>query len=189
MIFYQTYSDQQLVGLLQSGDPVALEEIYKRYHGILLSHACRRLPNREEATDLVQDLFIYLWTSREQLQIKSALAAYLYTSIRNRILNFYRNQKLRDRHLNSLQSYIDSNPQVPDEVMRHKELIRLVEEEIAALPPKMRLIFEMSRKLDMSHQQIAEELEISPHTVRTQVRSALRVLRAKLGGNIFFLFF
>ena len=189
MVIYQSYSDQQLVGLLQSGDPVALEEIYQRYHGILLIHACRRLPNREDATDLLQDLFVYLWTNRAQLQIKSSLAAYLYTSVRNRILNVYRNQKLRDRHLASLQSYIDSNPEVPDEVLRHKELIRLVEQEIAALPPKMRLIFEMSRKLEMSHQQIAKKLDISQHTVRTQVRSALRLLRAKLGENIYFLFF
>lgn len=189
MIIYQSYNDMQLAGLLQSGDAGALEEIYKRYQGILLSHASRRLDNPEEASDMVQDLFIYLWTNRAQLQIKSTLAAYLYRSIRNRLINAYRNQQRKEVHLASLQHYVDNSPQVPDELIRQKELIRLVESEIAALPPKMRLIFEMSRKLEMSHQQIADELDISQHTVRTQVRSALRVLRAKLGENIFFLFF
>lgn len=189
MIIYQSYNDEELAGLLRRGDAGALEEIYKRYQGILLSHACRRLSNQEEATDLVQDLFMSLWTNRAQLQIKSTLAAYLYRAVRNRILNAYRHQKLKDTHLKSLQLYLDSHPRIPEEQMRQKELICVVEQEIAALPPKMKLIFEMSRKLDMSHRQIAEELDISQHTVRTQVKSALRVLRAKLGENIFFLFF
>ncbi|GAB3023698.1 RNA polymerase sigma-70 factor [Niabella terrae] len=189
MIIYQSYNDEELAALLQRGDAGALGEIYKRYQGILLSHACRRLPNQEEATDLVQELFVSLWINRAQLQITSTLAAYLYRAVRNRILNVYRHQKLQDTHLKSLQLYLDAHPRVPEEQMRQKELIRLVEQEIAALPPKMKLIFEMSRKLDMSHRQIAEELDISPHTVRTQVKSALRALRAKLGENIFFLFF
>jgi len=189
MFLYQSYNDQQLVRLLRTGDQTAFEEIYKRYHGLLFSHACRRLSDQQEAGDLVQDLFMYLWTNREQLPVSLNLSSYLYASVRNRILNAYRNQKVRDTYLQSLQRFVNNGQNITDEAMRHKELIRLVEQEIAALPPKMRLIFEMSRKLEMSHPQIADELDISQHTVRTQVRSALRILRAKLGENIFLLFF
>jgi RNA polymerase sigma-70 factor (ECF subfamily) len=53
----------------------------------------------------------------------------------------------------------------------------------------MRLIFEMSRNSHLTHKEIADELGISPQTVRTQVRNALRILRVKVGTNIFFILF
>lgn len=175
--------------MLGSGDRSALDEIYKRYHGILYSHAYRRFPDREEVRDIVQDIFISLWNNRENLQITTSLPAYLYASVRNRVLNVIRHQKVHETFASSLQDFIDKGENITDDKLREKELIRLVEQEVAALPPQMRLIFEMSRNLEMSHQQIAAELNLSPLTVRTQVRNALRILKIRLGARLFSIFF
>jgi len=183
------YTDNELLDLLKSGDKSALDEIYKRYYGILYSHAYRRLPDREEVRDIVQEVFIYLWNNKANIIITSSLSAYLYSSIRSRVLDVFRRQKVRNAYTQSLQDFIDSGENLTEERLREKELIQLVETEIASLPPQMRRIFEMSRFKDMTHQQIADELQISPQTVRTQVRNALRILRVKLGANIFTLFF
>jgi RNA polymerase sigma-70 factor (family 1) len=185
----KTHSDDELLDRLRSGDNVVVKEIYRRYFGLLYSHVYRRLPDREEARDIVQEVMLTLWNKREQLVANTVLSSYLYTLTRNRVLNTYRNQKVRLAYLTSLQSFVDKGENITDEKLREKELIELVEKEVSALPPQMKLIFEMSRNLEMSHQQIADELNISPHTVRTQVRSALRILRAKLGANIFLIFF
>lgn len=186
---YQSYTDHQLLDMLRLGDKAALNEIYTRYQGILYSHAFRRFPDREEVRDVVQDIFISLWNNREHLQVGTSLAAYLYTSVRNRLLNIIRHQKVQDSYVHSLQRFIDKGENITDEKLREKELIRLVEQEVAALPAQMRLIFEMSRQLNMSHQQIAEELNLSPLTVRTQVRNALRILKVRLGPRTFNVFF
>lgn len=175
--------------MLKAGDREALNEIYKRYQGILYSHAYRRFPDREEVRDVVQDIFVSLWHNRESLRVNTSLAAYLYTSVRNRLLNIIRHQKVHDTFARSLQQFIDEGENITDEKLREKELIRLVEQEVASLPAQMRLIFEMSRHLNMSHQQIAEELDISPLTVRTQVRNALRILKVRLGARVFSIFF
>jgi len=69
-------------------------------------------------------------------------------------------------------------------------LADLIEKEIQALPSKMRQIFELSRKQYLSYKEIAEQLEISEHTVKSQVSNALRILKLKLGvsaGAILFL--
>ncbi|WP_206367024.1 RNA polymerase sigma factor [Sphingobacterium sp. SGG-5] len=182
------YTDKELIQLLKLGNKSALDEIYKRFHGVLYSHAYRRLPDREEVRDILQEIFIYLWNNRKTVEI-SNLSAYLYTSVRSRILNAYRNKKVRERYTQSLQDFINSGADTVEEHIREKELVALVEQEVSALPPQMRLIFEMSRFQDKSHKEIAEELNISPQTVRTQVRNALRVLRLKLGASIFTLFF
>lgn len=186
---YQTFTDQELTVLLKQGEKAALTEIYKRYQGVLYSHAYRRFPYREEVNDIVQELFFFLWDNRKALQVTTSLKSYLYTAVRNRILNIYRNQKVRENFALSLQSFIHDGSNITEEAIREKELIKLVEQEITALPGQMRLIFEMSRKLEMSHNEIAEHLNLSPQTVRTQVRNALRILRIKLGANVFLTFF
>jgi len=182
------YTDIELLDLLKSGDRSALDEIYKRYHGLLYNHAYRRLPDREEVRDILQEIFIYLWNKKETLEITS-LSAYLYTSVRSRVLNVFRNQKVREMYMQSLQDFMNAGEYTLDEKIREKELVQLIEKEVTSLPPQMRQIFEMSRFQEKSHKEIAEELSISPQTVRTQVRNALRVLRVKLGAGIFTLFF
>lgn len=184
-----TITDIELVRLLKNGDHYALERIYKRYHHVLYSHAYRRLPDREEVRDILHEIFINLWQNRNTLFITSSLSAYLYASVRGRVLNVIRNQKVRDRYAQSLQAFMDEGVEVIETQLREKELIRLVEREVGALPTQMRIIFEMSRFQERSHKEVAEELNISPQTVRTQVRNALRILRVKLGDNIFTLFF
>jgi len=183
------HSDLELLRQLKAGSPLALQEIYKRYHGVLYSHAYRRYPDREDVRDMIQEVFLHLWRTRETLSISINLSAYLYTAVRNRMLNIFRNKKVRATYLQSLQHFIEKGENVVDAKLREKELIELVEQEVAALPPQMRTIFEMSRNLEMTHQEIANELNLSPHTVRTQVRNALRILRIKLGTSVFLIFF
>jgi RNA polymerase sigma-70 factor (family 1) len=189
MATYSSYTDLELIALLKKSDKVALAEIYRRYQGVLYSHAYRRLPDREEVRDIIQELFVYLWSSRQELHLATSLSSYLYAAVRNRVLNQYRNKKVRDNFAASLQEFIDQGENVIEDQLREKELALLVEKEIAALPDQMRLVFEMSRKLEMSHNEIAKTLNLSPHTVRNQVHNALKILRVKLGANILFILF
>lgn len=184
-----TRTDNELLSALKANDRSALNDIYIRYHGLLYRHCYSRFPDHEEVRDILQELFIYLWNNRESLKITSSLSSYLYASVRNRIINIYHHNKVKEAFTNSLQDFINVGVCITDERIREKELILLIEREVAALPPQMRRIFEMSRFLEMSHQHIATELNISPQTVRTQVRNALRILRVKLGTNIFSFFF
>jgi len=183
------HSDLELLHQLKAGSQLALQEIYQRYHGVLYGHAYRRYPDREDVRDIIQEVFLQLWRTRETLSVSTNLSAYLYTAVRNRMLNMFRNKKVRAAYLQSLQHFIEKGENVVDAKLREKELIELVEQEVAALPSQMRTIFEMSRNLEMTHQEIAHELNLSPHTVRTQVRNALRILRIKLGTSIFLIFF
>ena len=68
-----------------------------------------------------------------------------------------------------------------DHLIREKQLKAYIEKEIQALPPKMRAIFEMSRKEHLSYKEIAAITNTSENNVSTQVNNALRILRAKLG--------
>lgn len=187
MAALDTLHDNELLSLLKRGDIGAFTAIHSRYYGLLYVHAYKRLNEREEVKDILQELFSYLWNNRETINFNSSLPAYLYTATRNRVLNVYKHQKIKSDYITSLHEFVNNTEPMPDEILREKELIALVEKEVAALPSQMRLIFEMSRNQQLSHQEIANLLNISPLTIRKQVNNSLKILRLKLGSYFYML--
>jgi len=181
MAAYSTFDDLELQRLLMLGDSCAFAEIYNRYKRILHQHALNMLKNREEARDILQEMFTHLWVNREELSIKTNLSGYLYQSIRNRILNHIAHKQVESKYISSLHEFIDKGEIITDHRVRERQLAEIIEKEIEALPVKMREVFRLRRISNLSHKEIAEQLSLSEQTVRTQVRNALRVLRVKLG--------
>lgn len=187
MDVYRSYTDVELTDLLRSGDHLAFTEIYQRYTNVLQGHAYSKLQDREEAIDLVQELFVSLWTKREGVVIHTTLSGYLYTAVRNRILNIILHKKVASDYITSLQDFIDHGEALTDHLVREKELTLIIEKEISALPEKMRAVFELSRKEGLSHKEIAEKLGLSEKTVKNQVNNSLKALKGKLGPLFVFL--
>lgn len=181
MLADTTLSDVELISLLKQGDAVAYTIIYNRYFEELYIHAYNRLRDKDEAQDLLHELFANLWNKRTALEIKSSLAAYLYTAVRNRVMDVIAHQQVETKYISSLQHFLDHGYCVTDHQVRERQLAALIEKGIADLPPKMREVFELSRKHEMSHKEIAAQLNLSEQTVRTQVKNALKILRLKLG--------
>lgn len=188
MTNYNTLSDSTLVKLLKEGDKTAYTEIYDRYNWLLHHHTFRKLNDREEARDVVQSLFVMLWANREMIDIKTNLPGYLYTCVRNIVLNVIAHKQVQAKYILSLENWYSQGSCSTDNMVRERELARVIENEIEALPPKMREVFQLSRKLHLSHKEIADNLSLSEQTVRTQVRNALRILRLKLGMLLYFLY-
>lgn len=179
MPVYKSLTDNELFVLMQDGDKYAFEEIYERFNGLLYIYACKMVPDREDARDIVQEIFVYLW-SNPDIKIKSQLSAYLYTAVRYKIFDWLDKNKSRTNYLQSLESFADRGDYVTDNYIREREFASLIEKEVSLLPPKMRLIFEMSRQQHLSQKEIAEILHLSDKTVKKQMSNALKVLRLKL---------
>ncbi|HEY4147341.1 MAG TPA: RNA polymerase sigma-70 factor [Chitinophagaceae bacterium] len=186
---YRSYTDLDLASLLMEGDHGAYTELYQRFKGVLYVHAFRMLQNKDDAKDIVQELFTVLWTKRADLTFRSGVAAYLYTAVRHRVFDHISHKKVESRFFESLKDFVPETGYLEDELLHEKELSALIERETAALPDKMRQIFELSRKVNLSHKEIAEQLLISDKTVKKQVGNALRILRLKLGDAFFFFTF
>src|SRR5690606_37320715 len=104
---YREHTDETLLSLLQKHDREGYTEIYLRYHGILYVFAYNRLKNREEAKDIIHELFLKLWTDRTTLHITSRLSVYLYTAVRNPIINSLSPQQVANRYIDPFLSYLD----------------------------------------------------------------------------------
>lgn len=178
---YAKRSDLELLQLLQLGDRLAYTEIFERYKFILHHHAIKKLPNREEVKDIVQEVFTMLWTKKEGINIHTNLSGYLYTSLKHSILDHFSRQKVRDKYVDSMKNFVGQGAILPDYRIREKQLSAAIEAEISLLPEKMRIVFELSRKNYLSHNEIAAQLGISEKTVNRQISNALKILRSRLG--------
>jgi RNA polymerase sigma-70 factor (family 1) len=186
---YKSLLDNDLLQLLKESDHSAYNEIYRRYFYLTYTHAYKKLRDEEQAKDVVQDVFTSLWFKRETNLPNSSLGGYLYTAVRYKIFDLFAHQEVESKYVDSVKDYLSTHSSAPtDHLIREKQLQAYIEKEINALPPKMKQIFLLSRKENLSHQEIAQQLDISTNNVSKQVNNALRILRTKLGIVVYIYF-
>jgi len=188
VILYDKLTDQELTDSLKKGDQAAYTEIFSRYNKLLYSHTYNKLRDREEAKDIVHDVFYSLWANREKSLPQTNLIGYLFTATRYKIADLLSRKQVQDRYIVSLQDFIDLSPEYSDHLVRKNQLRDIIEEEISALPKRMQEIFRLSRFEQLSHKEIAEKLNITEETSKDQVKKALKILRGKLGLLAFICF-
>lgn len=188
MLLDASPSDTELIELLKSNDALAYTIIYNRYFDVLYLHAYQKLRDKEEAQDLLHELFAQLWNKRATIVINSSLSGYLYTAVKNKVLDVISHQEVESRYIKSLQGYVEQGYCITDHRIREKQLSVLIESSIASLPQKMREVFDLSRKEKHSHKEIAAMLNLSEQTVKKQINNALKILRTKLALMLFISF-
>jgi RNA polymerase sigma factor (sigma-70 family) len=130
MHIYGSYSDSELAFLLTQGDELAFTEIYNRFYGLLFIHASKRLNDDEEAKDVIHQLFESLWVKRLQVAPDGNLSAYLYTAVRNRVLDVFAHQKVESKYVDSLQDYIDEEHVLTDHLVRKSKWLYLLNKKL-----------------------------------------------------------
>ncbi|MBO9151302.1 RNA polymerase sigma-70 factor [Chitinophaga sp. GCM10012297] len=183
VIHLQFHTDEELLGLLRSGEPHAFREIYKRYWDKLLYIAGKKLNDVSEAESIVQDVFTDLWQRRESLEVREQLTGYLVVAVRYRILNFLARQHKAETYLRDTARSLSPEDRSTEEWLGFEDLRGWLEKMVAALPEKCRLAYRL-RGEGYSQREIARYMKVSEKTVETHISRALKVLRAGLGQLI-----
>lgn len=172
--------ERSLILRLIGGDEDAFCELYATYKNRLIYFAMRFLKSREYAEDVFQDAFTVVWQSRRFINPDASFSSYLYTIMRNRILNQLRNaaneEKLKESILSQALDYTEDTKR---EVMLN-DLKSLISHALQQLTPRQREIFEMSREAQLSHKEIADKLGISVNTVQEHISISLKLIRTYL---------
>ena len=172
--------ERSLILRLIEGDEDAFCELYATYKNRLIYFAMRFLKSREYAEDVFQDAFVVVWQSRRFINPDASFSSYLYTIMRNRILNQLRNaaneEKLKESILSQALDYTEDTKR---EVMLN-DLKSLISHALQQLTPRQREIFEMSREAQLSHKEIADKLGISINTVQEHISTSLKLIRTYL---------
>lgn len=177
---YSKLNDVELIALLKEGNRQAFAVIFDKYNSLLFAHVYKKIRNIEEAKDIVQEVFAALWVKRDQVNPQASLGGYLMLAVKHKTLDLIGHKSIESRYFHSLAAFAGHAQGATDHRVREKQLQDIITREIAALPPKMQAIFLMSRVDQLSHKEIARQLDVSEETVTTQIKRALKVLRARL---------
>lgn len=163
-------------------DLVAFEQLFRKFRPGLVAFATSIIGRSNDAEELVHDVFIAIWNRESNDLDPNGIKSYLFTSVKNRCLNFIKKSKL---------DFIDINDEVPvfdANVNAHTSMVAKESEKrihllIDQLPKKCKQVFLMSRMYELSYKEIAEILEITPKTVENQISIALKFLKENFNKN------
>ena len=177
MSMHTRNEDQALFLLIKKRDKEAFSALYYKYHAYLYAIALRYLKNKDLAEDSVQHVFIKLWENTKTLNIDINVKNYLYTMIKNHILNQIRDNKetISLNYANAQQEISDQNDFIKS--MEEQQTIDVLLKGIESLPPQKKEVCLLKLEDEITNQKIADKMGISIHTVKSHYQESLKMLR------------
>jgi RNA polymerase sigma-70 factor, ECF subfamily len=168
----------ELVRLLKKGDINAFNAIYYKYCKKLYAFVIMYLKQEEDAEEIVQEVFIKIWQSKDKIDVSSSFESFLFTIAYNATMSLFRKRMSENKsrqYLKSLQ-HISSSDETMYEI-QVKELDNKVHNLLKQLTPKQKEIYYLSREDGLTHKEIAQKLNISPNTVNNHLVTILKFLK------------
>lgn len=193
MTLTATYDDKQLLALIAGGDQNAFRIFFDRYKDRFYGVVIKMTRSDLLAEEIVQEVFMHIWKNRSLLTDIKEPSSYFFTAVYRRIYSYYKKQAL---HRTLLQAVADVGmfDNQTDETILAREAEKKIAQAIAALPPQQQVVLRLSRQEGLSRQEIAQQLNLSPNTVKNHMAAALKSIRAFLdqsaltGFYLFWLF-
>jgi RNA polymerase sigma-70 factor (family 1) len=179
---------------LKNGDLRAFDDLFGKYSPRLYKFSLKYLKSVEEAEEIVQEVFMYIWDKREGLRPESSFNSYIFTIAYNIIKKYFIKKARENAYKDELIYSLLQEENKLDQVIDYKLLLEKVEKLIEALPKRRKEIFIKRKYEGLTINKIAADMDISPNTVENQLASAQKTLLAelkkeKLAGMIFFVLF
>lgn len=171
--------ENELILLLKQSSKEAFTTLYKKYWKQVYNFSRLYLTNQSIAEEVVQEVFIKIWESRDFMRAEENFKGLLFIITRNLIFNIHRKNVNEDFYKITVLSAMESSYGIEEEIDA-KNLSEYIDLLIAELPPRRREIFNLSRKENKSYKEIALLLNISEKTVEKQISEALKSLRKNI---------
>lgn len=171
-----------LLRAVADGDQQAFRSLVEAYWSQVFGNTLALVRSTAIAQELTQDIFLKIWTQREKLATVHSFVHYVYVIGRNQVISAMRKKiaetvSVEDEDLAECLF-------VPDLQFEFKETYNLIWEGVELLTPRQKLIFKMSRLQDLSHEEIAERLNLSKNTVKVHMVAALNALRVYIREHV-----
>jgi RNA polymerase sigma-70 factor (ECF subfamily) len=167
--------NKKIIQKVNSGDKKAFQIVFEAYFNALCAFSYKYIADRSETEDLVQDVFISFWEHKKGFNHINAIKAFLYTSARNKCLNHLKHILVKQKHEAALIYELESEQFFTNHVIEEDAFNQLYSE-IRALPNSSQKIMLLVLK-GLKNREIAEKLNVSENTVKTQKKIAYAKLK------------
>ena len=164
------YDEKVLLRRIAAGSEAAFSQLFHHWHQRLGEYIFRLTGSASIAEEIVQEVFVTIWTKRELLQDIDKVQGYIYRLSRNRTLNNLRN-RARERARNSEWVAISDNT---FNTADNENYYQLIDEAITQLPPQQKRAWQLSRREGLMYEDIARQMQLSRETVKRHIQLAVR---------------
>ncbi|MDP4290187.1 MAG: RNA polymerase sigma-70 factor [Bacteroidota bacterium] len=173
------------------GDENSFKLLFRELFSDLCNYAYQYTTDRFLSEEIVQDVFIKIWLDKEKITLNKSIKSYIYQSVHNSCINSLIQKKNKKQINNVLLSdeswaFIKESQPINSfllEKLEAEDTKRMIQQIMLTLPAGSGEIFKLSRLENRSHQEIAEILNISVSTVRTQIFRVLEKISEGLSKN------
>jgi RNA polymerase sigma-70 factor (ECF subfamily) len=186
-----TMNEESLWLLVQQDSQAAFDRVYYLYINPIFAAIYKHVNSRQDAEDLTQEVFLDLWQKRKEITIQHSLFNYLYSMARYKTLRYLKVNAVKPESFELLLATLEQNMPALQDTYTEKEILAIessVNGEIAVLPEQMKKVYQLNTEAGMSIQEIADQLLISPYTVKNhlaKVRKRLRQTVSRLASLFF----
>lgn len=177
-------NEKSLLKEIHGGSKPAFKLIFQKYYKELSWFAYSYTKDKSAAEEAVQEFFVKFWENRERLFIKKNIKSYMYTSVRNTVLNGFNDKHNKMLNTEIPQIKITDEPMNRDENIDKKTFRKLYKQAVNVLPEKCKKIYLLSRNSGLTYKEIAEYTQLSEKTIENQMGIALKKLREFLRPHL-----
>ena len=179
----ELHTGKELFRRVAKDDHAAFDQLFHLYADRLFAAVYHYTKSQFIAEELVQEVFISCWRHRQQLEEVQDPTAYLYRMVFNHINNYLKKAANERRILERAAAWAGAVQHGTLQQLEANETGRIIADAVERLPAQKRLIYRLSKEQGLNYQEIADQLKISPNTVRNHLVEAMKLLRAYLRNN------
>ena len=177
MAITSLHNEKLIIKQVSEGDEHSFRQLFAHYADAIYTVALNYCKSHELSEEMVQDVFLKIWLKKETLSEVEKFDNYLFIVARNHILNVLRKKAKEPSFVEVLEAYFLKNEGLADDKVILKETEKFIQEAINHLPPQQQTVFRLGKIEGLSHQQIADKMNISPLTVKFHMQKALQGVR------------
>ncbi|WP_316816145.1 RNA polymerase sigma-70 factor [Pedobacter nyackensis] len=175
--------EKVLLAKIARGREDAFAIIYNRFRKKIYTFSLQMLKSEEQAEEVMQETFLKLWQLQDDVERINNLEVYLRTLTRNKCLNVIRRLKLEVSADREMKWSWDEAHNETEEHILLRDTTNVLKAGIALLPQQQRQVYQLCREEGLKYEEVAERLNLSPLTVQTHMKMALRFLRNHLSKH------
>lgn len=172
-------NDKILFIQVKQGNKNAFDILFKKYYVRLCHFALSFTKSYDVAEETVQNIFVKIWCQRDSIDISTSFISYMFTAVRNQMLNELKKDSIRKNHETKYSGNLEP-PSEDNPAINIGNFNIAVSQAVCKLPEKCREIFRLSKNDGLTYDEIADYLKISVKTVENQMGIAFRKLRESL---------
>jgi len=175
--FLEEYTDHDLFRRIATGDEGAFAELFRRYDKRIYPFVLKMIRTEAHAEEITQEIFIKIWRHREKLGLIDQPEAYILTISARHTLDHIKKRLNENKMLRRFSAAQDKTHNDTEESLLLRDKEALIWQAVDQLPPQQKAVYLLSRQQGLSYDQIAQELALSPNTVRNHLVKALQFMR------------